>query len=66
MSNKRVLRQVMGDYQKEGADFKSPAGNFENLFGICRKSIFGGYFPGSPPQTTPANCGKIPIKFFRQ
>ncbi|GEM_PF-6490007 len=29
------------------ANFKSPAGSFENLFVICRKSVFGGCVPSS-------------------
>lgn len=29
------------------ANFKSSAGSFEIFFGICRESVFGGYFSSS-------------------
>jgi len=35
------------------ADFKRPAGMFEILFSILRKSIFGDYFPRSCRKTLP-------------
>jgi len=48
MHLRRIGTAIENNRRKhDGTYFQSPAVSFENLFSICRTSVFSGYFPAA-------------------